>query len=98
MIITINEPGGKQLVNAEISNDVAGAILMQMGKILNPGVQTICAKAPLALHFRFDISCRDCNAALEADGHGSMDAIDVWLGEHIRAYGHFCYKLSLNYS
>lgn len=46
-------------------------------------------------HFRFRISCQDCSASLEADGHSTMSCLDAWLSGHMDAFGHNEYHLEI---
>ena len=46
-------------------------------------------------HFRYEISCKGCPASLEADGHFSMAAMDVWLASHIQSFEHMEYDLKI---
>ena len=46
-------------------------------------------------HFRWKIDCKECEAGGEADGHYGMSAMDAWLSEHIKAFGHTKYDLEI---
>jgi len=46
-------------------------------------------------HFRWKLSCKECPAGMEADGHNTMARMDAYLSGHIKGFGHTKYALEI---
>ena len=58
-------------------------------------VESPSTPGPLPENFQFSISCKSCPGGLSADGHYTMEGLDVWLAAHMAEFKHMDYMLSL---
>jgi hypothetical protein len=47
-------------------------------------------------HFRFKLTCKECQGSLETDGHYSLSSsLDAYLSTHLFGLGHTKYELEI---